>query len=218
MFQNNLNRTLIYVLTASHILLLTISNILVQYPFELFGFHTTWGAFTYPAIFILTDLTVRLAQARTARGIIFRSMIPALILSYLIASYLENPENVNLWSLHIMPLRIALACFIAYVVGQILDVSVFQRYRNKSSWWLAPILSSSVGNLVDTLLFFAVAFYHCSNPFLSQHWIEIASIDLVFKLTISCFAFIPMYGLILNLFNTKFIEKPYLAEVERRGL
>jgi uncharacterized integral membrane protein (TIGR00697 family) len=203
---NNLSRATVYTLTASHILLLTLSNILVQYPFELFGFHTSWGAFTYPAIFILTDLTVRLSKAGNARGIIFRSMFPALILSYFIASYLETPERLDLYSLHIMPLRIALACFLAYVVGQILDVSVFQRYRNNSSWWLAPILSSTVGNVVDTLLFFAVAFYHCSNPFLSQHWIEIASIDLLFKIAISWLAFIPMYGLILNLIRTRFIK------------
>ena len=207
MAQNNLNPFSVYALTIGHIFLLTLSNILVQYPFELFGFHTTWGAFTYPAIFILTDLTVRLSSASNARAIIFRSMIPALILSYFIASLLEGTDRLNLFSLHLMPLRIALACFIAYVLGQLLDIFVFQKYRDNSSWWLAPILSSTVGNLVDTLVFFVVAFYHCSNPFLSAHWVEIASIDLVFKLVISWLAFIPLYGLLLNFIRTNRLKK-----------
>ncbi|RUR07963.1 7-cyano-7-deazaguanine/7-aminomethyl-7-deazaguanine transporter [Legionella sp. km772] len=203
MVEHNSSSLIIKLLTSSHILLLTLSNILVQYPFELFGFHTTWGAFSYPAIFILTDLTVRLSTSRNARRIIFRSMFPALFLSYFIASYLETAGNLELFSVHLMPLRIALACFLAYVVGQILDIAVFQRYRANSSWWLAPILSSTAGNLVDTFLFFAVAFYHCPNPFLSEHWLEIASIDLLFKIAISWLAFIPVYGLVLNLIKTK---------------
>ena len=210
MSQSNVSSFTLYALTASHILLLTISNLLVQYPFTLFGFHTTWGAFSYPAIFILTDLTVRLSDARYARAIIFRSMIPGLILSYLIASYIEAPNGLDLSLIHIMPFRIALACFIAYVLGQVLDVTVFQRYRNQSSWWVAPILSSTVGNIVDTILFFAIAFYHCSNPFLSQHWVEIASIDLFFKIIISWVAFVPLYGLILNLIGLKFINKSFV--------
>lgn len=201
MSKDTLNSPTVYALTASHILLLTLSNILVQYPFDLFGFHTTWGSFTYPGIFILTDLTVRLSSARSARAIIFRSMFPALILSYFIASYLEASEH--LFSLHLMPLRIALACFFAYVVGQILDVFVFQRYRMNSSWWLAPFLSSTVGNVVDTFVFFFLAFYHCPNEFLSQHWLAIASVDLVFKIAISWLTFIPLYGLILNLVRVK---------------
>jgi uncharacterized integral membrane protein (TIGR00697 family) len=185
-------------LTAGHVFLLTLSNLLVQYPFELFGFHTTWGAFTYPAIFILTDLTVRLANARSARSIIFYSMIPGLILSYFIASYLEVGAEFELLRVYIMPLRIAFACFTAYVIGQLLDILVFQRYRGSSSWWLAPVLSACIGNLVDTGVFFAMAFYHCPNPFLSQHWLEIATVDFVFKSSISLLAFVPLYGIVLN--------------------
>lgn len=193
-----------WVLSVCHILLITISNVLVQYPFDLMGFHTTWGAFTYPAIFILTDLTTRIATARKARKIIFLSMVPGLILSYLVASYIEAGNTLD-WSgiltLHSMPLRIAFACFIAYTAGQLLDISVFQRFRNRSSWWLAPALSTTIGNLIDTLLFFAIAFYHCSNPFLSQHWPEIAMVDVFFKITISIIAFVPVYGMVLSIFS-----------------
>lgn len=192
-------------LSIGHILLLTISNVLVQYPFELFGYHTTWGAFSYPAIFILTDLTTRLANAQDARVIVYRSMFPGLIISYIVASYIETSglSLSDLFTVHVMPLRIALACFCAYVLGQILDIFVFQRYRANSSWWLAPILSTTVGNIVDTVVFFAIAFYHCSNPFLSQHWTEIAIVDMFFKFSISLIAFVPMYGIVLRIFGVR---------------
>lgn len=197
-------------LSAFHVFLLTISNLLVQYPFNIFGFHTTWGAFTYPAIFILTDLTTRIASANIARKIIFRSMIPGLIISYVIASYIEDAGNLSLTNLfvtHPMPLRIALACFVAYAVGQLLDIFVFQRYRNNPSWWLAPAISSTAGNLIDTILFFSIAFYHCTNPFLSQHWPEIACVDVFFKIVISWVAFVPIYGLFLNAVTSNSLSK-----------
>lgn len=197
-------------LSVCHVFLLTISNILVQYPFDILGYHTTWGAFSYPAIFILTDLTTRMSSAKMAQKIIFLSMFPGLLISYVIASYIEvvNSQNWSgLYTIHIMPLRIALACFIAYAVGQLLDIFVFQRFRNNFSWWIAPSLSTIVGNLIDTLLFFAIAFYHCTNPFLSQHWPEIAVVDIFFKITISLIAFVPIYGFVLNVFYQKYAHK-----------
>jgi uncharacterized integral membrane protein (TIGR00697 family) len=190
-----------------HVFLLTLSNILVQYPFELFGFHTTLGAFTYPAIFILTDLTTRLSTAKKARKIIFQSMLPALLISYSLAAYIEAHDSQE-WSdifgvIHPLPLRIAGGCFVAYVLGQLLDIQVFQRYRNNASWWVAPVLSTTVGNTADTLLFFGIAFYHCNHSVLSQHWIEIASVDIFVKIFISLLAFVPIYGLILKKMTSK---------------
>jgi uncharacterized integral membrane protein (TIGR00697 family) len=185
----------------------------VQYPFNLLGFHTTWGAFTYPAIFILTDLTVRLSSMQYARKIIFLSMFPGLLISYAVASSIEATHGMNfidLFIIHPMPLRIAIACFFAYIIGQFTDMFVFQRYRNNTSWWLAPVLSSTIGNLMDTVVFFFIAFYHCSNLFLSQHWIEIASVDLVFKILISLSAFIPIYGVVLSIVSEVF-TKPVTA-------
>lgn len=185
-----------------HVFLLGISNVLVQYPFSILGFHSTWGAVFYPAIFILTDLTTRFFNVKIARKIIFYSMFPGLIISYFIASYIESTQAAQLhdfFSLHMVPLRIALASFIAYVIGQLLDINIFQNYSNKSSWWLAPTLSTIAGNIIDTILFFAIAFYHSTDPFLSQHWMEIAMVDIVFKITISLIAFIPIYGYLLNI-------------------
>ena len=200
----------ITILAASHIFLLTISNVLVQYPFELFGYHTTWGAFTYPAIFILTDLTTRLTSAQVARKIIYLSMAPGLLISYLIASYIEVADHLS-WgvftTIHRLPLRVALACLIAYTAGQLLDIFVFQHYRNNSTWWLAPSLATTLGNLIDTILFFGIAFYHSTNLFLSQHWPEIALVDMLFKVAISLLAFVPLYGFFLNLLTRNSFSK-----------
>lgn len=138
------------------------------------------------------------------------SMVPGLIFSYLVASSIEAGNNLNgdsLSVLHLMPLRIALACFIAYVIGQLLDVAVFQRYRNQPAWWLAPTLSAVAGNFIDTVLFFTIAFYHCSDPFLSQNWPEIALVDVFFKIIISLIAFVPVYGLVLSMLGVKSANK-----------
>ncbi|AOW53014.1 7-cyano-7-deazaguanine/7-aminomethyl-7-deazaguanine transporter [Legionella pneumophila] len=208
--KSKIGLNLVWMFSLGHIFLITLSNVLVQYPFDMMGFHTTWGAFTYPAIFILTDLTTRIATANKTRKIIMLSMTPGLILSYLVASYIEAGNNLNesgLSILHLMPLRIALACFIAYVVGQLLDVAVFQRYRNRPAWWLAPTLSAVAGNFIDTALFFTIAFYHCSNPFLSQNWPEIAMVDVFFKIMISLIAFVPVYGLVLSILGIKTTNK-----------
>ena len=190
-------------LSVCHVLLITISNILVQFPFEVFGYHTTWGAFTYPVIFIMTDLTTRIFHAKAARNIIFHSMLPGLVISYMIASHFGTTDaqvSAGLFVIHPMPLRIAFACFIAYTVSQLLDVFVFQKLRHKMSWCVAPAISSTIANLIDTILFFSVAFYHCGNPFLSQHWLEIAMVDMFFKVLITLIAFVPIYGIILNAF------------------
>lgn len=181
-------------LVMGHMSLLIMSNLLVQYPIKILGLHTTWGAFSYPLIFILTDLTTRLLNAKIARKVIFLSMFPGLLMSYFIASVTGLGDAF-------MALRIAVACFIAYVVGQLLDIMVFQRYRAEGAWWLAPALSTTVGSFVDTFLFFSIAFYHCQHPFLSVHWVEIAVVDMIFKMLISLLAFVPTYGIILSFFS-----------------
>ncbi|CDZ76098.1 Inner membrane protein YhhQ [Legionella massiliensis] len=190
----------LYWLALAHILLICLSNTLVQYPFVLFGFHTTWGAFSYPLIFILTDLTTRLFGQEKARKIIFLAMFPGLICSYLISNFFSYG---NVFVANVFALRIALASFCAYVLGQLLDIIVFQRLRENSKWWVAPSVSNIFGNLLDTYVFFFTAFYQCSNAFLSAHWPEIAMIDLLFKISISLLTFVPLYGIVLQLILRK---------------
>lgn len=189
---------LIAFLSLLHIMIIALSNCLVQYPFTVFGLHTTWGAFSYPFIFIITDLTTRILGQQESRKVVFMSMFPGLAISYILSVFFINYDVSDLADIHILPMRVSMACFTAYVIGQLFDIKIFQRLRTKGAWWLAPSVSSVAGNIIDTFIFFSIAFYNCSDIFLSEHWQEIAVVDLVFKIIVSIALFIPAYGAILR--------------------
>ncbi|HSC85149.1 MAG TPA: 7-cyano-7-deazaguanine/7-aminomethyl-7-deazaguanine transporter [Pseudomonas sp.] len=194
-------RSALVVLIAFHIFIIIASNYLVQLPITLFGWHTTWGAFSFPFIFLATDLTVRLLGKRPARQVIARVMLPALVASYLVSVVFQEGAFRGLASLgqfNEFVLRISVASFFAYVLGQILDIQVFDRLRQLPQWWIAPTVSTIFGNLLDTFAFFSVAFWHSSNPFMAEHWVEIATVDYGVKLSISLLLFVPLYGVLLN--------------------
>ena len=189
-------------LVAFHILIIIASNYLVQLPIDLFGFHSTWGAFSFPFIFLATDLTVRLIGKTEARRVILRAMIPALVVSYVV-SVLFHEGRFNgfaaLGEFNTFVFRIAFASFAAYVLGQLLDVRVFDRMRRGYvQWWVAPAASAVLGQALDTLAFFGIAFWRSDNPFMAAHWGEIAAVDYAIKLTVSLLLFVPMYGVALN--------------------
>lgn len=188
-------------LVVFHLVIIASSNYLVQLPFTLFGFHTTWGAFTFPFIFLATDLTVRIFGAAMARRIILRVMIPSLVISYVLSVLFYQGEYQGLSHLaefNLFVARIAIASFMAYLLGQIMDVSVFNRLRQTKQWWIAPSCSTVFGNALDTVAFFAIAFYNSPDPFMAENWTEIALVDYGFKLIISLGLFVPMYGVLLN--------------------
>ncbi|ATA25758.1 hypothetical protein BIY26_13215 [Brenneria goodwinii] len=210
-------------LSLFHILIITSSNYLVQLPVSIFGFHTTWGAFTFPFIFLATDLTVRIFGAPLARRIILTVMVPALLVSYLVSVLFYQGQWQSfsaLGQVNIVVARIASASFMAYVLGQILDVHVFNRLRQRNAWWVAPTVSTLFGNLSDTLAFFFIAFYRSTDPFMSANWVEIAMVDYTFKLLISMLFFLPMYGVMLNMVLKRLSEQqpdmPYLSAENRR--
>jgi len=115
----------------------TASNVLVQYPFNDW---LTWGAFTYPLAFLVTDLTNRWLGAGAARRVVVAGFVAAVLLSIGLA----GP-------------RIAIASGSAFLVAQLLDVAAFDRLR-AGRWWRAPLVSSTLGSAVDTALFFSLAF------------------------------------------------------------
>ena len=95
--------------------------------------------------------------------------------------------------------RIAFASFAAYVLGQLLDIQVFDRMRQASrAWWLAPAAASVVGQALDTAAFFSIAFWRSSNPFMAANWVEIAWVDYAIKLAVSLLLFVPAYGVALT--------------------
>jgi uncharacterized integral membrane protein (TIGR00697 family) len=196
-------------LVASHLLIIAASNYLVQLPFTLFGFHSTWGAFSFPFIFLATDLTVRIFGAPIARRIILRAMIPALFLSYGLSVLFYEGVFQGIGQLaefNLFVARIALASFIAYVFGQFLDVQVFNRLRLNQRWWIAPAASTVLGNALDTLLFFSIAFYQSPDAFMAENWVEIALVDYAFKLIISMLLFLPAYAVLLKYLSGRLTE------------
>lgn len=194
-------RAAVVTLIAFHIFIVIASNYLVQFPMQLFGWQTTWGAFSFPFIFLATDLTVRLLGKQPARRVIAYVMLPALLVSYVVSVLFQEGSfrgAAALLVLNTFVLRISLASFAAYAVGQLADIQVFDRLRQLKQWWIAPAASTVLGNLLDTFVFFAIAFWHSSNAFMAEHWIEIAVVDYVVKILISLLLFIPLYGLLLN--------------------
>jgi len=188
-------------LVLFHITIVIASNYLVQLPIMLLGFHSTWGAFSFPFIFLATDLTVRLIGKQAARRVITRAMLPALVASYIVGA-LFHEGQFNGWAVlgtfNGFVFRIALASFAAYVLGQLLDIVVFDRIRQKNrAWWLAPAAASVFGQALDTLAFFSIAFWRSSDAFMAAHWGEIAVVDYVIKLAVSLLLFVPAYGVML---------------------
>ncbi|WP_367717720.1 queuosine precursor transporter [Nitratireductor sp. GISD-1A_MAKvit] len=127
---------------AAMAVIVTASNFLVQYPFQHFGLGDllTWGAFTYPVAFLVNDLTNRRFGPGAARRVVLCGFLIAIVLSI----WLASP-------------RIAIASGAAFLFAQLLDVAVFDRLRG-SVWWRAPLISTLIGSLLDTALFFSLAF------------------------------------------------------------
>jgi queuosine precursor transporter len=194
-------RSFVPLLVGIHIALIMASNYLVQLPFEVFGVHTTWGAFTFPLIFVATDLTVRLLGAHTARRVIARVMVPALLASYGVSVVFQQGAYMGVSALlefNTFVFRIATASFVAYVLGQWLDIAVFGRLQQTASWWVAPAASTILGSLLDTAVFFSVAFWRSPDAFMAEHWVEIAVVDYFTKLVISLVCFLPLYKALLS--------------------
>lgn len=188
-------------LAALHLAIIVASNYLVQWPVQLFGVLTTWGAFTFPLVFVATDLTVRLLGPQAARRVVARVMLPALLASYLVSVLFHDGRFAGwqaLGSFNLYVARIALASLAAYMAGQLLDITVFARLRRRSPWWLAPAASTVLGSALDTALFFAVAFHRSSDAFMAEHWVSIALVDYAAKLVISLAAFVPLYRVLLD--------------------
>jgi len=123
------------------------SNILVQF---LFGNWLTWGAFTYPLAFLVTDIMNRAYGAQAARRVVFAGFIVGVICS-LIGTQIMGEFGP------LVTLRIALGSGIAFLTAQLLDVAIFSALRD-GKWWRAPLASTLIGSTVDTALFFTIAF------------------------------------------------------------
>ena len=123
------------------------SNILVQF---LFGQWLTWGAFTYPLAFLVTDVMNRVYGPSVARKVVFAGFLTGVACSAVGTQIMGEFGPLVTW-------RIALGSGLAFLTAQMLDVAIFDRLR-EGSWWKAPLVSTLVGSAVDTALFFTIAF------------------------------------------------------------
>ena len=123
------------------------SNILVQF---LFGQWLTWGAFTYPLAFLVTDVMNRVYGARDARKVVFAGFLVGVACSMVGTQIVGEFGPLVTW-------RIALGSGLAFLTAQLLDVAIFDRLRG-GAWWRAPLVSTLIGSAVDTALFFTIAF------------------------------------------------------------
>ena len=148
-----------------------LSNVLVQFPLNAW---LTWGAFSYPLAYLVTDVCNRVAGPQLARRVAWVGFAIGLTSTALLA-----------------PVRIALASGAAFIVSQLLDVSIFNQLRQQS-WWKAPFLGSCVASVVDTAIFFSLAF---GGSHLS--WLHLAAGDLAVKLAMAA-ALLPAYRGLIN--------------------
>tara|TARA_B100001142_G_C14277479_1_gene633444 strand:- start:187 stop:783 length:597 start_codon:yes stop_codon:yes gene_type:complete len=194
------NLNLITSLVVTHIFIITLSNVLVAIPLNIYGFKLTWAAFSFPLVVVTTDLTVRLLGKSIARKTITFSY-PLAIISSVLIIYFEG----NLISI---ALRIGLASATAYALGTLIDIYAFQLIREKYSiWWIAPALSTIISNIIDSYTFFFTAFSNSSDKYMLLNWFEIAGTQTVLKILIGLVFFLPVYGILLTYIQKRIIKK-----------
>ena len=164
-------------LAISMAIMVAVSNFLVQFPVNHFGLNEilTYGAFSYPITFLITDLANRKYGINEARKIVYIGFFLGVVLTVFFSTNFED----------LISIRIAIGSGTAFIVAQMLDVKVFDSLRKKA-WYVAPLTSSLLGSMVDTLLFFFIAFYKTGFP-----WITLAIGDFTVKILIALIMLIP---------------------------
>lgn len=187
----SVNPTLLRNLVIFHTVIIALSNWLVNFKFQVAGFTLAYAAFTFPLVVVATDLTVRLVGKELGRMVVGLSFIPAIIASILVILLSGAPTHVAL--------RIGAASGIAYLLSTLLDVYVFQYFREKyQQWWIAPTLSSVVATIIDTYAFFGAAFWKNVGSKFEHNWPEVATNHILVKMVVSLCVILPAYGILLT--------------------
>tara|TARA_Y100001970_G_C14104219_1_gene787169 strand:+ start:260 stop:781 length:522 start_codon:yes stop_codon:yes gene_type:complete len=163
------------------------SNYLVQFPIQYYGLEKilTYGAFSYPVAFLITDLANRSYGKIAARKIVYIGFLIGISFTLLFSTNFADLISV----------RIAVGSGTAFLVAQLLDVQIFDKLRKKK-WFIAPLTSSFIGSTVDTFLFFSISFYATGIP-----WLTLSLGDLAVKIFVALIMLIP-FRLLLSTFKT----------------
>ena len=165
------------------------SNYLVQFPINYYGLEEilTYGAFSYPVAFLITDLANRSYGKLIARKIVYIGFIIGIAFTLFFSTNFADLISV----------RIAIGSGTAFLVAQLLDVQIFDQLRKKK-WFVAPLTSSLIGSTIDTFLFFSISFYATGIP-----WITLSLGDLAVKVLVALLMLIPFRILLGNLKASK---------------
>ena len=162
------------------------SYYLVQFPINYYGLNEilTYGAFSYPIAFLITDLANRSYGKRVARKIVYFGFVLGIGFTVLFSTDFAD----------LISIRIAIGSGIAFLTAQLLDVQIFDRLRKKE-WFVAPLTSSMIGSTIDTFLFFSISFYGTGVP-----WVTLSLGDLIVKVIVALIMLIP-FRLLLKTFK-----------------
>ena len=162
------------------------SNFLVQFPINYYGLNEilTYGAFSYPIAFLITDLANRSYGKIVARKIVYFGFVLGIGFTVLFSTDFAD----------FISIRIAIGSGVAFLTAQLLDVQIFDRLRKKE-WFVAPLTSSMIGSTIDTFLFFSISFYGTGVP-----WVTLSIGDLIVKVIVALIMLIP-FRLLLKTFK-----------------
>ncbi len=174
-------------------LVVVLSNYLVQFPVDYMGLKDllTYGAFSYPIAFLITDLSNRRFGKKVAKKIVYLGFLLGVLLTlYFSTNYSD-----------LISIRIAIGSGTAFLIAQLVDVNIFDRMRKKV-WYLAPLVSSLIGSTIDTFLFFSISFYGTGI-----NWITLSIGDLLVKIFVALVMLIPFRLLLGQVKEISNVEK-----------
>ncbi len=173
---------LFFLLASLMAIIISSSNYLVQFPVQYFNLNDllTYGAFTYPIAFFITDLSNRRFGKKAAKKIVYIGFLLGIALTFYFSTNYSN----------FISIRIAIGSGIAFLTAQLIDVYIFDKLRKKI-WFAAPLTSSIIGSIIDTFLFFSIAFYGTGI-----NWITLSIGDLLVKIFVALLMLIPFKFLI----------------------
>ncbi len=182
-----------FILAFLMALIVVLSNYLVQFPVHYMGFQDllTYGAFSYPIAFLITDLSNRRYGKNTAKNIVYLGFILGVILTFYFSTNYSD----------LISIRIAIGSGTAFLVAQLIDINIFDKLRKKI-WFAAPLVSSLIGSSVDTFLFFSISFYGTE-----VNWVTLSFGDLFVKIFVALMMLIPFRLLLSYVQEISTIEK-----------
>ena len=188
---------LFFILAVFMATVVAISNYLVQFPIKYFNLENllTYGAFSYPIAFLITDLSNRRYGKDTAKKIVYLGFGLGVFLTFYFSTNYSD----------LVSIRIAVGSGVAFLAAQLIDVNIFDRLRQKK-WFIAPLISSLFGSSIDTFLFFSISFYGSGI-----NWISLSFGDLFVKIFVALVMLIPFRLLLSHIHENSNTEKKISA-------